>query len=229
MLAGVKTITLHDTKETTNLDLATQYYLKKEDLGRNRGLASEQKIKELNSYVMVEVSNVDLNTVEESFFSKFKCVVLTEAPLQLQLRVNEICHKHNIPFLSARVCGVFGWAFADFGEDFEVKDKSGESVREVHVGEISNAEKAMVKTVADEPHGLEEGMFIQFREVKGMLEINGDQKWQVLKTVNKSSFLIGDTSKFSKYESGGIATEVKVPFKKSYVHILYYYLFVTKT
>lgn len=42
-----------------------------------------------------------------------------------------------------------------------------------------------------------------------MTEINGQQ----FKITTKSphSFTIGDTSKFSSYVSGGIATQVKVP------------------
>ena len=42
-----------------------------------------------------------------------------------------------------------------------------------------------------------------------MTEING--KRFIVEVKTPGTFLIGDTSEFSSYENGGIATEIKVP------------------
>jgi len=59
-------------------------------------------------------------------------------------------------------------------------------------------------------HGLEDGDFVTFSEVKGMVELNGCEPRKI--TVNGPyTFSIGDTSGLSSYESGGIFTQVKMP------------------
>jgi ubiquitin-activating enzyme E1 len=67
-LAGVKSLTIHDTKPTTMLDLSTQFYLSENDIGTNRALVSVKKLAELNPYTGVHVLTNDLETVDLSFF-----------------------------------------------------------------------------------------------------------------------------------------------------------------
>ncbi len=66
-------------------------------------------------------------------------------------------------------------------------------------------------------HGLEDGTLVSFKEVKGMAELNEENKVFEIKTINPHQFSIGDTSHFSKYVCGGIATEVKKPVHMSFV------------
>lgn len=42
---------------------------------------------------------------------------------------------------------MFAWAFVDLGDDFSTKDANGETLKEVMVGDISQAEEAVVTTV----------------------------------------------------------------------------------
>jgi ubiquitin-activating enzyme E1 len=42
------------------------------------------------------------------------------------ISIDEICHKHNIGFIKADVCGVFASVFCDFGTGFQVLDVDGE-------------------------------------------------------------------------------------------------------
>ena len=93
------------------------------------------------------------------------------------------------------------------------------------MSDISCAEEGVVKTVNEEPHGLSTGMFVQFREVKGMEELNGEKSFEV-KSINKDSFSIGNTSSFSKYISGGVATQVKMPITRSFVKNFFFFLFI---
>jgi ubiquitin-activating enzyme E1 len=53
ILAGVKSVTLHDETPTAWSDLAAQFYLSESDLGQPRAAACASKLAELNRYVKV--------------------------------------------------------------------------------------------------------------------------------------------------------------------------------
>ena len=59
-------------------------------------------------------------------------------------------------------------------------------------------------------HGLEDGDFVTFAEVQGMVELNA---WEPRKVAVKGpyTFTIGDTSNLGDYKAGGIFTQVKMP------------------
>lgn len=59
-------------------------------------------------------------------------------------------------------------------------------------------------------HGLEDGDFVTFSEIKGMEELNGCEPLKI-SVKGPYTFSIGDTSKLSPYISGGIFTQVKMP------------------
>ena len=62
----------------------------------------------------------------------------------------------------------------------------------------------MVYLKNEKRHGLNDGDTVIFREIKGMEELNGKKHKITVKSPD--SFSIGDTSKFSNYISGGIAS-----------------------
>lgn len=81
-------------------------------------------------------------------------------------------------------------------------------------------------TVHDEKkHGLVDGDFVKFAEVKGMTQLNsqlgGEPKVFQIKEIGPFSFSIGDTSSFSEYQGGGIATQVKVQTEIDFVCFFY--------
>jgi ubiquitin-activating enzyme E1 len=59
-------------------------------------------------------------------------------------------------------------------------------------------------------HGLEDGDFVTFSEVKGMTELNGCEPRKVT-VKGPYTFTIGDTSGFKDFVSGGVFTQVKMP------------------
>jgi len=65
-------------------------------------------------------------------------------------------------------------------------------------------------------HGLEDGQFVTFSEVKGMEELNGCEPRKV-SVKGPYTFTIGDTTGFGDYKSGGIFTQVKMPKILSFV------------
>jgi ubiquitin-activating enzyme E1 len=62
---------------------------------------------------------------------------LTETPLSLQKKINAYCHERGIAFISADVRGVFCWAFADFGDKFEVHDTNGEEPLDLMIEHVT--------------------------------------------------------------------------------------------
>jgi molybdopterin/thiamine biosynthesis adenylyltransferase len=50
-------------------------------------------------------------------------VILCDAPLAEQVKVNDWCRTAGVKFLSASCRGPFAWAFADFGDGFVTRDK----------------------------------------------------------------------------------------------------------
>jgi ubiquitin-activating enzyme E1 len=56
ILAGVKSVTLHDQSNVELWDLSANFYLTEADIGKNRAVACCNKLQELNTAVAVSVS-----------------------------------------------------------------------------------------------------------------------------------------------------------------------------
>lgn len=206
-LAGVKNLTLHDTKQTTWSDLSTNFYLTPEDIGKNRAEVCIKQISQLNPYVKYQTSSINFNNIELSYFDQFKCVILTETPLNIQLKINDYCHSKGIRFISADAYGIMTWTFCDFGECFEIFDKDGEENKEVLIEKITQSNPGIVYCLNNEKHGFEDNDVITFREIQGMEALNGS--YHKIKVLSPSSFSIGDTSHLSPYVREGIASQTK--------------------
>mmetsp|Transcript_41235 Transcript_41235/g.47493 ORF Transcript_41235/g.47493 Transcript_41235/m.47493 type:complete len:828 (+) Transcript_41235:1411-3894(+) len=66
VLAGCKTFTLHDTLNATMADLAGQFFLQPGDVGKNRALASVNRLQQLNRYVKCMSETTSLPDTEEA-------------------------------------------------------------------------------------------------------------------------------------------------------------------
>ena len=74
-----------------------------------------------------------------------------------------------------------------------------------------NQDMEGVVTCLDEArHGLEDGDFVTFSEVQGMIELNACEPRKVT-VKGPYTFSIGDTSNLSDYKAGGVFTQVKIP------------------
>ena len=54
ILAGVKSVTLHDEGTVELWDLSSNFIFSENDVGKNRAVASVQKLQELNNAVVVQ-------------------------------------------------------------------------------------------------------------------------------------------------------------------------------
>lgn len=68
----------------------------------------------------------------------------------------------------------------------------------------------MVTCLDETRHGLEDGNYVTFAEVKGMEGLNGCKPRKVT-VKGPYTFTIGDTTDLGDYVSGGIFTQVKMP------------------
>uniref|UniRef100_A0A672IN69 Ubiquitin-like modifier-activating enzyme 6 n=1 Tax=Salarias fasciatus TaxID=181472 RepID=A0A672IN69_SALFA len=166
----------------------------------------------LNPYVHVDISSsaLDDNT-DLSFLRKYQCVILTEARLNLQKRVNDFCHSQQPPirFIGCDAYGICVRVFCDFGDEFEVSDPTGEEPKEIFIQNITQDNPGVVTCMDNQPHGLQTGQSVIFREVGGMVELNGTT--QQVSVLSPHSFAIRDTSLLQPYAHGGFFVLVKTP------------------
>eukprot|EP01063_Lacrimia_lanifica_P036907 TRINITY_DN7442_c0_g1_i1.p1 TRINITY_DN7442_c0_g1~~TRINITY_DN7442_c0_g1_i1.p1 ORF type:complete len:1096 (+),score=453.90 TRINITY_DN7442_c0_g1_i1:48-3290(+) len=213
ILAGVKSVTLQDTKKATPADLGANFYLTPSDIGMNRAEACKDRFQELNPEVRV---NVVTGAVTPKMTQDYRVVVMCDASVEEAAPIDAAARAQSPPvaFIYASLHGVFGSLFCDFGPDFVCADTTGEAVKTAIVSKIEKSEEgkpAQVQCVLDEEIDLDDGDHVQFTEVKGMTELN-DGKPRVISDVSKmrKCFKIQDTSGMSAYESGGIVTQVKM-------------------
>lgn len=210
-LAGVKSVTLYDPKPVMMSDLSSQFFLRKEDVGKpgvTRASATASRLAELNSYVPIKV--LDVPSLDTETLQSFKVVVMTHALLSEQLRVNDMTHGSGTHFLSADVRGLFGTVFADLGTNFTCKDTNGEPPMDGIVVSVTQDNEGLVTTIDEKRHGLQDGDFVTFSEVQGMTELNGIEPRRVT-VKGPYTFTIGDTSSFGQYKGGGLFKQVKMP------------------
>ncbi|KAM9793063.1 ubiquitin-like modifier-activating enzyme 6 [Neosynchiropus ocellatus] len=214
VLAGVKAVTLHDLKKCDTCDLGSNFFVFQQDVLRQKTRAEAvcPRVAELNPYVQVDMSfsALDVNT-DLTFLRNYQCVILTEASLSLQKRVNDFCHQQKPPirFIGCDAFGICVRVFCDFGEEFEVSDPTGEEPKEVFIQSITQDDPGVVTCLDNQPHRLQTGQSVVFREVNGMVELNSAVRQ--ISVLSPYSFSIGDTSQLQTYTHGGFFVLVKTP------------------
>ncbi|OMJ10390.1 Ubiquitin-activating enzyme E1 1 [Smittium culicis] len=206
-LAGVKSVTLFDPTPTTIQDLGTQFFLTEQDIGKPRAITTANRLSELNPYVAINYIDSEPKPDE---FSDYKVIVVTEASLKKQLYYNEICRKLGVYYISAETHGLFSSVFNDFGNEFVIEDPTGESPLSGMIASIDNDADGVVTCLDETRHGLEDGDFVTFSEIKGMESLNGCKPIKI-KVLGPFTFSIGDTSNLGQYTTGGTFTQVKQP------------------
>jgi len=99
----------------------------------------------------------------------------------------------------------------DLGPSFLVNDPTGEEPLHGMVSGITNETKSTVTCLDEHRHGLEDGDFVTFAEIKGMEALNGCTPRQIT-VLGPYTFSIGDTSDLPAFvEGSGVWTQVKQP------------------
>ena len=72
ILAGVKSVVLHDKKSVETWDLGANFYFSESDVGKNRARVCANKLQELNTTVLV---TADTSEITEAVLSDFQVVI----------------------------------------------------------------------------------------------------------------------------------------------------------
>lgn len=207
-LAGVKSITLWDPSPITIADLSSQFFFRPEDVGKIRSAVAVPRVTELNSYVPIKELTIPSLINKPETFDGFQTVVLTDASLEHQLAISDICRARNIRLIISESFGLFGSVFVDFGDKFTCYDATGKDPVSGPVGFISPT--GVVSTRDGHKPALEDGDYVKFSGVEGLEALNDGEPRKV--TTVKNMFSIGDVSHLGTYTNGGTYTQVKVPF-----------------
>ncbi len=207
-LAGVKSLTLFDPEPVAISDLSSQFFLHTDDVGKPRAQVTAPRVAELNSYTPVSVHESKSLTQDLVQLSKYQMVVLTNTSLKDQLSISEYCHDQGIYLVIADTFGLFGYIFTDFGKNFTVGDVTGENPISGIIADID--ETGLVSALDETRHGLEDGDYVEFAELKGLDGLNGAAPRKIT-VKGPYSFSIGDVSDLGKYQGGGLFAQVKMP------------------
>ncbi|EUB59741.1 Ubiquitin-like modifier-activating enzyme [Echinococcus granulosus] len=216
VLGGVGSIDLHDPEDITSSELSSNYYVSLEDIGKNRCEVIRPKLAELNNYVTLNV--VKGNELTADILREYQVVVFARGSMHEWRKLTKICHELNIKVVCTRTCGLFGQVFCDFGREFTIIDATGEQPTSVFIQSVEKSKEGVVVSVEESAHGLHDGDYVTFSEVRGMTELNGCEP-RMVKVLGPSAFSIGDTSNFSQYIGGGLCTQVKMPERMDFLEL----------
>ena len=216
ILAGVKSVALHDDTPADWIDMSAQFYVTEADLGFTRAQISAHKLAELNPYVPVSIVSGELTT---SMMDGFTVVVLIDQPLSKVTTLADYCHTKDIIVIVADARGVFGSIFCDFGSQFVVSDASGEQAASAMIAGITKDSPALVTVLEETRHNMESGDKIVLSDVVGMEELNGQEF--IITVKDGFSFEINaDTRALcaKTYERGGYVNQIKQPITMSFTN-----------
>lgn len=91
------------------------------------------------------------------------------------------------------------------------------------IASVTKDVEGVVTCLDETRHGMEDGDYVTFSEVQGMVELNGCEPRKI-KVLGPYTFSIGDTSTFSDYVRGGVVSQVKVPKTIHFVSSCFYNL-----
>ena len=216
ILAGVKSVALHDDTPADWIDMSAQFYVTEADLGFTRAQISAPKLAELNPYVPVSIVTGELTT---SMMDGFTVVVLIDQSLSKVTSLADYCHTQGIIVIVADARGVFGSIFCDFGSQFVVSDASGEQAASAMIAGITKDSPALVTVLEETRHNMETGDKIVLSDVVGMEELNGQEFVITVKDGFSFEINANTTAWCTKsYERGGYVNQIKQPVTMSFTN-----------
>ncbi|KAG6697751.1 hypothetical protein I3842_09G217300 [Carya illinoinensis] len=205
VLAGVKSVTLHDEGAVELWDLSGNFIFSEDDVRKNRALASIQKLQELNNSVVISTLTTEL-TKEQ--LSDFQVVVFTDISLERAIEFDDYCHNHQPPI-----------SF--------IKSEDGDLVvfSEVNgMKELNDGKPRKIKNVRPYSFAIEEDTAKYSAYVKGGIVTQVKQpkvlKFKPLREALKDpgDFLLSDFSKFDRPPLLHLAFQALDKFQSEFGH-----------
>ena len=212
VLSGIKELKISDENISLINDLGSNFFLSEKDIGKPRDLSCLSKLRELNSYVNVDVFRENL----EENIDNFDVIIITEIMNTNYLfSINELCHKKNVKFIYCLNLGLSCFVFNDFGDEHIITDPTGKERKVYFIKEIDKSGIITIDQRNGENFELSKGEFVKFKEIEGIKELN-DGKPRKIKFNSQNTFSIEDNISFENYKKGGIVEEVIPKEKKDY-------------
>jgi ubiquitin-activating enzyme E1 len=202
ILTGTKGVSIYDPTPVTIQDIGSNFYLNESHVGKvSRAEATLGQLRELNPAMDI---NIAKGPITKELIANYTVVYITELllPVSEIIGINQFCRTHTpaIGFILTLNLGLYGCTFVDFGPKFMVKDSTGENTVSYIMVHVSNANPGIVRLHEDKKHSYNDGDYVKFREVEGMVELNSTPPMPI-KFIDKHSFSIGDTSAFKEYKA----------------------------
>jgi len=131
VLAGVN-LTIQDSAIASIDDLALNFFLTVDDVGKLIGSSVLTRVKELNSFSSVEYESTPLDSLSDEYFSKFSVILMSGCTEKQAIRIDNLCRNRDTNSSSS----VFFWSdvfgedalfYSDFGANFEYKEDNKSS------------------------------------------------------------------------------------------------------
>ena len=216
ILAGPKSVTIFDNNICKINDLTANFYISEKDIENNtrRDYASLNNLLELNNNVQINIMSGSsiLEHMQEKIDKKEKydVVVFTEFISKKEIiKINNLCRDNEIGFIYGTELGINGFIFVDFGNNFKVFEKNNIDEKFI-INSISNGTPGIITFSNSIKKYLRNGDLVMFKEIEGMNELNNCTPFPI-RVINNTKIEIPDTSKFSKYHSGGYMIKAKTP------------------
>jgi len=218
ILTGVNKVSIFDDNICKISDLSSNFYISEEDINKKRrDEACIESLRELNRKINIDIFD-SLNKMKNNI-KNYNIMVITEIlDFQIISEFNFLCRENKIKFIYASTLGLSGFVFNDFGDEHIIINKTGDEPQSFFIKNISKEKEGKVIINKDnETTSLYEfSDNVVFKNIIGMTELNNKEPIKIKKILDGESFLIGDTTNFSDYISGGIVKEVFIPFKKKF-------------
>ena len=212
VLSGIKELKISDENIALINDLGSNFFLSEKDIGKPRDISCLTKLRELNSYVTVDIFRKNL----EENIDNFDIIIITEIMSTNYLfSINELCHKKNVKFIYCLNLGLSCFIFNDFGDEHIITDPTGKERKVYFIKEIDKSGVITIDQRNGENFELSKGELVIFKEIVGIEQLN-DGKPRKIKFNSEKSFSIEETISFENYKKGGIVEEVIPKEKKGY-------------
>lgn len=136
--------------------MLTNFYLTKSSVGRMTRLkGTVGSLRQLNLFCSIEEVDhrnlEDLKVLEEFIIEKkISVLVLNEIKYLVKnsiYSINSLCFKNNIGFVFAANYGIAGSVYTDYGNHFEISDKTGEDIKNGIISRVVFYGKMMEITI----------------------------------------------------------------------------------
>lgn len=113
VLAGIKSLTILDDTTVTEKDIKTQFFIRRTDIGRNRGEAAIPRISILNPHVVVQRMNKRLEDLSAAELEQFNIVIVNDHTFNQITNLNTKCRQASTSLYASGAFGLFAYIFVD--------------------------------------------------------------------------------------------------------------------